>query len=72
MNLKDLKRKLDPKARYIWAKDTPYSWRLVNEVTMKTAYGCEDRLTAEMLTRKLRGARYSVGDVPRTIEELAI
>ena len=60
MNMKLLKRDLDPKGNYFWAKDTPYSWRLVNSLTLKTVYGCEDRLTAVLLTRKLRGMRYSV------------
>ena len=60
MNWKELKRKMDPKGTYFWAKDNPYSWRLVNALTLKTVYGCEDRLTAVLMTRKLRGMRFSI------------
>lgn len=60
MNMKELKRKLDPKATYYWAKDHPYSWRLVNALTLKTVFGTEDRLSAVLLTRKLRGLKFSV------------
>ena len=64
MNMKELKKQLDPRAQYSWHKDTPYSWRLVNSFTMKTVYGCEDRLTAELMTRKLRSMRFQVATPP--------
>ncbi len=60
MNLKELKHRLDPKARYFWAKDQAYSWRLVNALTLKTVFGTEDSLTAVLLTRKLRALKFSV------------
>lgn len=67
MNVKELKRQLDPKARYEWVKDTPYSWRLINAFTMKTIYGCEDRLTAVAMTRRLRSMKFVVSTPPGEI-----
>ena len=64
MNMKELKKQLDPQARYKWIKDSPYSWRLVNSFTMKSVFGCEDRLSAELLTRKLRTMRFIVETPP--------
>ena len=60
MNRKELKRRLDAKGVYIWCKDTPISWRLVNAFTLKTVYGCESRLAAVLFTRKLKSMGYSV------------
>ncbi len=60
MNIKDLTKKMDRSVSYRWVKPTPYSWRLINSVTLKTAYGCEDHLTAVTMTRKLRAARFTV------------
>ena len=60
MNIKELTKKMDRSVCYKWVKPTPYSWRLVHPVTLKTAYGCEDRLTAVALTRKLRAAKFTV------------
>lgn len=51
---------MDRSVCYRWVKPTPYSWRLVHPVTLKTAYGCEDRLTAVAMTRKLRAAKFAV------------
>ena len=68
MNIKQLKKQLDPKAQYKWVKDSPYSWRLVNALTLKTIFGCEDRLSATMLTRKLRSLRFVVDTPPGEIE----
>ena len=63
MNLKDLKKNLDPKASYFWCKDEPNYWRLVNAFTLKSVWGCDDRFTAVCMTRKLRGLRYQVMSV---------
>ena len=68
MNIKELKKQLDPKAKYKWVKNGPYSWKLVNAFTMKTVFGCEDRLTASTLTRKLRSLRFVVDTPPGEIE----
>lgn len=68
MNLKSLKKTLDRKAVYRWVLDTPYSFRLINSITMKTVFGCEDRLTAECLTRSLRGMRFQVQSVPSEMQ----
>ena len=68
MNMKELKKRLDPKARYRWIKDTPYSYRLVNAYTLKSVFGCEDRLTASTMTRKLRSMRFVVDTPPGEIE----
>lgn len=68
MNWKELKRRLDPKVLYFWATDNPHSWRLVNALTLKTVFGCEDRLTAVLTTRKLRSMRYQVA-APANEEE---
>ena len=69
MNWKELKRRLDPKANYIWVKDTLDTWRLVNSFTLKTVCGCENRYSAEKMTRMLRDRQYSVEDLPRPYEE---
>ena len=65
-NWKEIKRRLDPAARYFWAKDDPRSWRLVNAFTLKSAFGCEDRLTALRLTRTMIQAGFSVAKMEET------
>lgn len=58
--LKNLMQRLDKGAMYFWAKDDGISYRLVNAVTLKTAYGCESRLDALRITRALNNAGFTV------------
>ncbi len=68
MNMKELKRRLDAKATYFWAKGSGTGYKLVNTFTLKTIAGVETRLDALKITKTLTDAGYTVAKLEEQFE----
>lgn len=68
MNLKELSKRMDKRSQYKWIETLDGYYSLRGE-TGKNLYKTDEHLTAEIVSKKLRGMGFSiVGDVPATRE----
>lgn len=64
MNLKEVAKRMDKKKQYRWGVNPFGRYNLFGE-TGKTIYSTHEHLTAEIVTKKLRGMGFNiVGTVP--------
>ena len=69
MNVKQIARSLDKKRLYKWRCSPFGEFVLHNAETGRTIYTTDEHLTAEIISKKLRGMGFNiVGDVPAKVD----
>lgn len=69
MNVKQIANAMDKRKVYKWGCSPFGDYVLHNAETGRTIYSTEEHLTAEIVTKKLRGMGYNiVGDIPAKID----
>lgn len=65
MNIKEISRRMDKKQTYKWGCSPSDLYTLFNAMSGKTIIQTNEHLTAEIITKKLRGKGFNIiGDVP--------
>ncbi len=65
MNLKEVAKRMDKKKSYRWGCSPFGAYTLFGAETGRTIYQTHEHLTAEIVSKKLRGMGFNiVGDVP--------